>query len=399
MKILLLTEFYPPLRNPDAYCMAKLAQSLSNGGHSVTVITQDHTIRSKLPPDRSPMFYGSPVIVHALSAPEGRGFRLGAGIVRPFFKSVDWAWWTRAAIKLARKTCDGSPPDLLLTGAEVYRTAIAGEALARAWGIPWQAIFNDPSPVSLYPPPYKTPIRVAFRDRFHFFRAREALRHADALLFPSRRLECYVMKKYGFSREKKTGIVRHIGSLLPDDAPSSPPLRVLHCGRILGPRASQVLVSTLEETLKACREEKLPVKFIFFGAADSSALARLARNWSEYLELLPGGTYEESLKQIAAAHVLLLIEAPMNEGIFLPSKLADYALSGKPMLFFSPENGEVADLAGGTTFPGLLGQDPGKAATRILRMVRQQLAGKSAVEYRFPDVEIFRAQTVVRDIF
>ena len=36
----------------------------------------------------------------------------------------------------------------------------------------------------------------------------------------------------------------------------------------------------------------------------------------------------------------------MEEGIYLPSKLADYAAAGKPVLALSPRTGTVADLLG-----------------------------------------------------
>ena len=42
--------------------------------------------------------------------------------------------------------------------------------------------------------------------------------------------------------------------------------------------------------------------------------------------------------------VLCVIEAKMNEGIFLPSKLSDYSFLNKPILCFSPANGTLVDL-------------------------------------------------------
>lgn len=47
-----------------------------------------------------------------------------------------------------------------------------------------------------------------------------------------------------------------------------------------------------------------------------------------------------------ASHVLVLIEAPLAEGIFLPSKVTDYVQAGRPILAVSPRNGTLADLLG-----------------------------------------------------
>jgi hypothetical protein len=43
----------------------------------------------------------------------------------------------------------------------------------------------------------------------------------------------------------------------------------------------------------------------------------------------------------------VLVEGRFKEGIFLPSKLADYLVACKPVLALSPRVGTVADLATG----------------------------------------------------
>ena len=47
----------------------------------------------------------------------------------------------------------------------------------------------------------------------------------------------------------------------------------------------------------------------------------------------PGGCpFAESARRAAAADVLLVIDAPADESLFLPSKLIDYLPAGKPIL-------------------------------------------------------------------
>lgn len=54
--------------------------------------------------------------------------------------------------------------------------------------------------------------------------------------------------------------------------------------------------------------------------------------------------YNEALNYICAADILLLIEAPMKEGIFLPSKVADILGYHKPIFAISPQKGVMKDL-------------------------------------------------------
>ena len=56
-------------------------------------------------------------------------------------------------------------------------------------------------------------------------------------------------------------------------------------------------------------------------------------------------SYEQSLVYISQASVCLLVEAKMDEGIYLPSKLVDYIVSKKPILALSPEVGVVSELS------------------------------------------------------
>jgi hypothetical protein len=47
---------------------------------------------------------------------------------------------------------------------------------------------------------------------------------------------------------------------------------------------------------------------------------------------------------MSSAAVCLLVEGNMPEGIFLPSKFADYIQSRKPVIALSPATGTIADL-------------------------------------------------------
>jgi glycosyltransferase involved in cell wall biosynthesis len=87
------------------------------------------------------------------------------------------------------------------------------------------------------------------------------------------------------------------------------------------------------------------IRFRVVGA-DRSATRELVRGLGiqHIVEYLGVRTYQDTLRLLYRSHVLVLIEAPLQEGIFLPSKIADYIQVGKPILAVSPVVGEVADL-------------------------------------------------------
>jgi glycosyltransferase involved in cell wall biosynthesis len=54
--------------------------------------------------------------------------------------------------------------------------------------------------------------------------------------------------------------------------------------------------------------------------------------------------YIDTLKALSAADLLLIIEAPTDEGIYLPAKFVDYVQSGRPILAISPKVGTLTDV-------------------------------------------------------
>ena len=63
-----------------------------------------------------------------------------------------------------------------------------------------------------------------------------------------------------------------------------------------------------------------------------------------YVHIEEEKSYEESIRLVSRSDMALLIEAPCEEGIFLPNKVVEYAQSGKPILAISPRVGTINDL-------------------------------------------------------
>ena len=63
-----------------------------------------------------------------------------------------------------------------------------------------------------------------------------------------------------------------------------------------------------------------------------------------YVRFLPAVSYEESINELRNYDLSLIIEANCDEGIFLPSKVADYLQAGIPIYTISPSKGVLNDL-------------------------------------------------------
>jgi hypothetical protein len=227
-------------------------------------------------------------------------------------------------------------------------------------------------------------------------RVRAALRHADALIAPSTRMAAYVNAAYDGVFGRRQIVLPHIGWSRSGNGPQPTALvHLLHAGMMSQQRDSDRVVLMLARTLEKVRSSGLNVRITFTGAASGEkAVPEQLREFQRYLDWAPPVGYEESLAQMHNATALLLVEAVMREGIYMPSKLADYAVSGTPVLMFSPDEGTVADLVGGRTHPGFLTQDPELAATRMLAFIQKAAAQESLTTYRFPEPSRFSPERV-----
>ena len=65
---------------------------------------------------------------------------------------------------------------------------------------------------------------------------------------------------------------------------------------------------------------------------------------SDLVEVREGVDYLGSLREMSEADVLVLVEAPAETNLFLPSKLVDYLGAGPPVLAITPSRGPAARL-------------------------------------------------------
>jgi glycosyltransferase involved in cell wall biosynthesis len=64
----------------------------------------------------------------------------------------------------------------------------------------------------------------------------------------------------------------------------------------------------------------------------------------DHIKFLGATPFLESIQIAASADFLLVIDAPVDRSVFLPSKVVDYFVLGKPILGITPEQGATAEV-------------------------------------------------------
>lgn len=233
--------------------------------------------------------------------------------------------------------------DLMLTRSTSCIAHLPGLIVKRSLDIPWIANWNDPPP-HLFPAPYThdlPPPRRFFFERY----LREAARRADINTFPSRRLMDYLKEPLKLGDTDRTAVVPHIGLNWPTRPPKSDKtsFRISHAGNLSRERDPRDFLRAFAGAVE--RNPNVKFEFNLIGKmpveirheVDMLGLANVVK----YTPDLP---FLACLEQMEDADALLLIEAPVENGIFFPSKVIDYCEVGRPIFSISPKEGVMHDL-------------------------------------------------------
>ena len=345
-RILMFSPGFAPYSFSENLVSSKLALAMLERGWQVEVISRE---------DEGPLYgdhWTEPWLPLKRHTHEIR-YDLG----RPLIRYAQRAWdsvvlghpiagvrWARRALRLALRLHRSTPFDIVLSRSVSNFAHLPAIHFARRTGVPWLANWNDP-PSYLFPPPYQssgTRLRRLFWDRYF----RESVGRATLNTFPTRRLAVHLYRHLGVSDLSKVRIVPHLAHDIPYP-PSPQPNGVFglcHAGNLSSERDPSRFLAALKRLL-ACIGSQARVRFEIIGVVDLPLRSIISKHGLEDVVTWPGRMdYLETLSRLAASSVLVVIEAPCEEGIFLPSKVADYVQVGKPILAVSPNEGAMRDL-------------------------------------------------------
>ena len=398
MRILMITPHFPPILTPESVVNAKLARALVGSGVDLNVVTAlEYGIKYE---DRSPFLNKDLGRITRTPAPIYYRWAKMAGFIDRFSKrKLVLYWYLNRARAFAAKLLQETSFDLLLTRSYPLETIMLGASLKRRFKIKWVAGINDPIPYYLTPWPYTQGRRNPISDYWSCRKTREALSAADGIIFPGQRLGKYLERNLNLQFGPKMIVVPHIGWKKQSGHSQGRQIDILHVGTANSLRISLDFFSYFHKAVQAQALLRNKVRIIFVGNVNESFKTFVKNNGLESFIAFEGQvSYQESLERISEASALLLVEAPLQEGIFLPSKFGDYAVAQKPLLLFSPEQGAISDLVGGYAHPGFLGQEQSRFKEGIDRFLKRLAEGQDLSDYAYPRPWEFEENIVIKNL-
>lgn len=380
-RLLAISWDMPPLSGPRAVQVSRTLKHLVPLGWESSVVcfgarsqryNEDHDLAASL---------GAPsgvTLVHVPSLEERLFFRTLWRVLPPAKLLPDEKWvWIRAAARAARRLAAERRFDALVSFAQPWSDHLVGRLVHRATGLPWIAHFSDPWTDSPY-------LRgSAWQHRIWRRMEENVVRDADALIFVTQQTADRVMRKYPARLLEKVHVLPH--GFDPSDEPlktrpaaaGGGALTIVYTGRFYdGIRTPDGLLHALAR-LAQTRRLAGEIRVTLVGDA-IPAHRRLASRLGldDVVEFTGRVSSAESTRRAAAADVLLLIDAPADDSLFLPSKLVDYLPLGKPILALTPSQGAAADLVRSLGY-GVVPPDDPSAIAEVVEslLVRHQHGG------------------------
>lgn len=302
--------------------------------------------------------------------------------------------WIGAATKSAVRAGHAQRHDVLVSFAQPWSDHLIALRVRRQLHLPWVAHFSDPWVEA--PQGYSR--LPAWQRRLWGRWERDVVQSADAIVFVNRQTADATMRKYPDAWRRKVHVVPHGFDPLPASltARATPArrLRMVHTGRFYGATRTPAPLLRALAQLQAARPlaGQLRVSFVGTVVLDHQRMTT-ALGLNEVVEFTGRVSFEDSQRCAAAADVLLVIDAPAANSLFLPSKLIDYLPFHKPILGLTPVHGAAADVITALGYPVVAPDDEAGIARVIEQLLQEHAAGTLAPS---PTHEAVAAQYEIR---
>jgi len=397
MRVLIISPYFPPRADSESFCGGKFAQALVDAGIETVAISSLNAAPTH-PLDTSARWRTlATLTVDVPNQTPALTTRCRLGLR---YQTTEWTGWTAAAVSKARALHRTKPFDALVSRSAPWYAHMAGYWIASSLRLPWLANLNDPWDQSPFADDEAS--RTGSRPSWNAgLWRRRVLQRADIITFPCERLRDYTFHDY--RRRSGVHIIPHVGATSASPCGPERQFTIVHAGKLRssggGPRRANALIKALAELFEVRGTARSLTRLVFVGPEDPVLLEQASDlGVAKAVTWVGPVSYDESLEHIGKASVCVVVEAPLKEGIFLPSKFCDYITARKPVIAMSPADGTLNDVAQEGGVLRVAPDDPDEALTALTTLFDAFVQG-SLSAYTPPRslVSRYRADRVVED--
>ena len=348
-RILFIAPSSYPIFGAEANVNAKLIKVLTERGAVLDVVSRAPRHNMPIYPESTnENFFHKVASINVIETDTKRNLKTILRHIKTFlkfgfvYKAADWAI---DALPICEGLIKHHKYDFIYTFNQP--SEILGLYLSKKYSIPLVATWNDPYVWERYPKPYGFGPHKKIsqnREKLISVLGKSCYKH----IFPSLRLMKYMQKYMHGITEQNSVICPHIMlERVERNRISDNTLSIIHSGALGRERNPMKFLSALSNFISKNPDAKIEVSFLgVVERMDTKSIFDFVTEYKleRYVRFLPAVSYEESINELRNYDLSLIIEANCDEGIFLPSKVADYLQAGIPIYTISPSKGVLNDL-------------------------------------------------------
>lgn len=247
--------------------------------------------------------------------------------------------WVLAARSTARHIVERRDVDAVLSWHVPIASHVLAALTTRGRSVPWVAHFGDPWLGN----PYATGLlrSIIYSKSLE----RYVVTAADRVTMPTDRMRTMYEDRYDLAEDRIRVVPNNID---PAEVRRVDPhefdddrLRFVHTGSFYGPRTPEPLFAALDRLNPAVRED---TAITLVGSLNKYEDSIAAHGVGDVVEAVGRVPKDDALAYAKGSDVLVLVDAPVENSPFLPTKLAEYVFMDRPILGVTPDPGTSADV-------------------------------------------------------
>ena len=370
-RVLVVSRFYPPMMSARSIQAERAVEALRLQGIDVRVIADSgvHLGESKAP------------AVEPQSGPKWRS-KLNRSVaeIGLYFRLPRLSW--PSAMSLLRQALKNNwRPDCILSMSVPSDSHMTGNRFAKYLRIPHALFLSDPFPIWIAPGPYSRAPNFLYSG-LQLSVIKSLLGQADALLVPTK--EMATLLRSTFSEIQDIPIVETLHCALPafvpDEVETVP--SIYHVGQLTAARCSPPFFSALRALAEKTNHSRDTI--VFLGDVDASFRSAVADlEQSGFIRFDAPVSADRSREIMRRAKALLLIEADMEAGPFLPSKITDYAAAKRPIIIVSNPGSALDRLVANRTGVFTIPHDEDQILSALIKVIDADFDQQSDLQALF----------------
>lgn len=388
-RLLIFSPWFPPHRNSESIVAGKFVRALNNAELDVDVIS---LLRSGSASNEDDTGYWKDICSNNHIVPSKKPGKIKTLQTRIYSvmrskwtpRNSSWAWYSYCK---ARELLGLNDYCAIMSRNQPPISHLPAMWISEKYNIPWIVNWADIEPAEKAPIPYGGGLSAHVKkSKMKYFQ--DIVERADCHIFPSEESRDY-MGKIFTKLVKKSIVIPHVASETFNHAQrvKKDGFTICHAGSFDGKRRPDTFFQAMANLITVGRI-KCSIQLVGNHVSGQENFF-IPRELLEHTTILPWQDYPTTLEILRQSDVLLLIEAPMERGIYLPGKFVDYVQCGRPVLAISPNSGTINRLLnryGGGVSVEYDNLDAISCA--VEKMYHSWLKGKLTTEY--PTVSLYR---------